>query len=87
MVKLTDEEKAMMKEAVDEYVGKRLKVFNKPEQFEFEGLIEGVTYGRGCNDTFDVELVVRYSDIHADSISVNKILNGETKKHSYKVLD
>ena len=47
MVKLTDEEKAMMKEAVDEYVGKRLKVFNKPEQFEFEGLIEGVTYGRG----------------------------------------
>lgn len=87
MVKLTDEEKAMMKEAIDRYVGKRLKVFNKAEQFGFEGLIEGVTYGRGCNNKIDVELVVRYSDHYADPISVKRILKGETKNHSYKVLD
>ena len=85
--RLNDKEKEMMKAAIDKYVGKHLRVFDKVEQFESEGLIEGVTYGRHYNSPFDVELVVRYSDCHAAPISVNKILKGATKKHSYKVLD
>ena len=40
---LTDKEKERMKAAIDKYVGKHLRVFDKVEQFEYEGLIEGVT--------------------------------------------
>ena len=87
MVKLTDEEKVETKERTEKGVADEEKAETKEDAEKRLTDEEKEMMKAAYNSPFDVELVVRYSDCYAAPISVNKILKGVTKKHSYKLLD